>query len=175
MREKYQQTHAKYQAKVSALLQELSAYSPEMLNKRPADGGWSAIQTAWHLLLVEENSLAYIQKKLGFGGTFEKAGLITHWRNFLLHAALFLPLKFKAPATASGDNLPAVIAIEDLRVRWEKVQKNWADFLAGMPEHLLDRAVFKHPRAGRLSWMQTLVFIESHFDRHVLQIRRALR
>lgn len=156
-------------------MQELSSYSPEILNKKPADGGWSAIQTAWHLLLVEENSLAYIKKKLGFGGAFEKAGFGTRWRNFLLQTALFLPLKFKAPATASSDNLPEVITCNDLRVRWEKVQKDWADFLAEMPEQLLDRAVFKHPRAGRLSWMQTLVFIETHFDRHLLQIRKALR
>ena len=175
MREKLQQRQLNYQSKVQLLVQELGSFSPEILNRKPADGGWSAIQTAWHLLLVEENSLAYIHKKLGFGGAFEKAGFSASLRNFLLNAALFLPLKFKAPATASGDNLPDVIPFDDLRERWGAVQKNWTDLLAQLPEDLLDRAVFKHPRAGRLSWMQTLAFIDTHFDRHRLQIQKALR
>ena len=65
MKQKILQSNTKYHAKVAALLREVSQYSEEILNRRPADGGWSALQTAWHLVLVEENSMLYVKKNWG--------------------------------------------------------------------------------------------------------------
>ena len=55
-----------YSQRLQTLLQELAAFDDEKLNRKPADGGWSAIQTMHHLILSEEFSMRYIQKKMGF-------------------------------------------------------------------------------------------------------------
>lgn len=174
IREKLLESNKKYQAKVAALLQELSQYPEAALNKTPANGGWSAQQTAWHLLLVEEKSLQYVHKKLGFGGPFEAAGTGAAWRTFWLLVALRLPLKFKAPASSGGDGLPQHSSLQEISDRWLRIRAEWGEFMAQMPENLLDKAVFRHPRAGRMGWIQLLAFYHAHFDRHLLQIRRSL-
>ena len=167
-------SNAKYNANVAALLHELSEYSEEMLNRPPENGGWSAIQTAWHLLLVEELSFKYIQKKLSYGGTFEKVGFKVYWRSFLLKRFLMLPFKFKAPPNSSGGAMPEHSTFSDLNERWSKIRTDWEAFLRQLPDNILDKAVYKHPRVGRIGWLQMLRFFSEHFDRHLNQIRNAL-
>jgi hypothetical protein len=174
MKKRILELNNRYGEKVASLMQELSAIPPEKLNQPPVNGGWSAIQTAWHLMLVEESAMLYVQKKLGYGGVFNKAGIQTRWRIFLLKAALYLPFKFEAPNTVSGENLPLQSTVDALQGRWEKARTAWTVFLAQMPDNLTDKAVFKHPRAGKISWLQMLDFFESHFNRHLQQIRSAL-
>ena len=174
MKEKLLRSNRKYHQKTESLWQEMAGISEDRLNRKPADGGWSAMQTAWHLLLVEENSLRYVQKKLGFGDTFEKTGIKTAWRSFLLFAALYMPLKFKAPKAASGDHFPEGSSMKELRERWTDVRTSWTDFLSNLPEDLLDKAVYKHPRVGKIGWAQMMDFLHVHFDRHLLQIRKAM-
>ena len=173
MKAKILQSNAKYGAKVDHLLLHLSKIPEEILNRCPANGGWSAAQTAWHLIMVEELSFKYVQKKLGFGGSFEKVGLDGHWRSFWLKIALYLPIKFKAPAT-SGDNLPDKSSYAEISEHWKKTRETWTDFLENLPVELEDKTVYKHPRAGRLGWIQMLSFFEEHFGRHQRQIDRAL-
>ena len=74
IKKKILNSNAKHRVKVEALLQEFAKIPEETLNRRPANGGWSAMQTAWHLLLAEELSYQYVQKKLGFGGSFDTVG-----------------------------------------------------------------------------------------------------
>jgi hypothetical protein len=175
MRQKLICQHSIYVSRVDALLHEMASMQPEQYQQKPADGGWTAIQTAWHLMLVEASSLQYVHKKLAYGGTFEKAGFKAAWQILLLRVILKLPIKFKAPAATSGDQLPENPSFEELHARWKKAQEDWAQFFATMPEDLLDKAVFRHPRIGRINWMQTLDFLDSHFDRHLGQIQRAIR
>ncbi len=174
MKSKILQSNAKYGSKVDALLQYLSKFPEDDLNRRPGGGGWSAAQTAWHLILVEELSYQYVQKKLGFGGSFEKVGFGAQWRSLWLKVAMYLPIKFKAPVTSS-DNLPPYSSFAEIAARWKKVRDAWTAFLSQLPEALEDRAVYKHPRAGRLGWLQMLAFFEVHFARHRGQVERALR
>ena len=174
MKEKIFRANQKYQVQVESLLLELSKFSTENLNQTPENGGWSAIQTAWHLLLVEENTMKYIQKKLGYGAVFQKAGLGARWRTFCLSVAIYLPLKFKAPVASSGENLPLYSTFEEIKERWEASRASWNTFFSTLPAALEDKAVFKHPRIGKIGWMQMLSFFQSHFDRHLRQIRKAL-
>jgi hypothetical protein len=37
-----------------------------------------------------------------------------------------------------------------------------------------DKAIYKHPFAGRLGWPETLAFFTMHLERHTGQIRRTL-
>jgi hypothetical protein len=65
--------------------------------------------------------------------------------------------------------------MEDLSARWANIQSEWMVFLGNMPSEYIDKAVYKHPRAGRISWVQTIDFFETHFDRHQKQIENAFR
>lgn len=164
-----------YNQLVNKLFTELEPYGDEILNRLPATGGWSALQTMHHLILTEELSLAYVKKKLSFNPGLEPAGPGARWRGFLLWLYLSTPLKFKAPKNVGGDNLPNHSTFTDTRARWQNVRAEWTDFFTQMQENLVGMAVYKHPRAGRMGWLQMLAFFETHFDRHIKQIRRAVK
>lgn len=164
----------RYSRKVNRLLAELESLPEEMLNKKPVKGGWSAIQTIYHLILAEELSLAYVKKKLSFNPETKPAGAGARWRGFLLWAYLSTPLKFKAPKNIAEENLPAFAGLAVTRARWHNVRDAWEDFFKQMPENLTNKAIYKHPRAGRLGWNQMLSFFETHFDRHLAQVKRVL-
>jgi hypothetical protein len=159
---------------VETLLAALARHSDEALNQIPAGGGWSAIQTAHHLLLAEQGALQYVRKKLSAPATFERVGLGARWRSGLLWLAMVSPLKFSAPTNVSGEKLPAWATLADTQAEWRRIRAEWADFFATLPDGLADKAVFKHPRAGRIGWLQMLAFFDAHFNRHLKQIRRAL-
>lgn len=164
-----------YTHTVTALLDKMQAYSETVLNRRPADGGWSAMQTIHHLILSEELSLAYVRKKLGFNPELDAVGLGAWWRSFLLWLSLSSPLKFKAPAAISKENLPEYASLPDSRERWLRVRAEWAEFFEKMPDALSDKEVYKHPRAGKISWGGMLWFFETHFKRHRKQMMRAVK
>lgn len=165
----------RYDAQVHQLLEALAAYPDEQLNRKPANGGWSAIQTLHHLLLVEELSLGYVRKKLSFNPHTERVNLGTHLRSLLLSAFLASPLKRRAPDMVGDANLPAFATLADTRRRWEQVRQTWTTFFTELPDSLLDKQVYKQPFAGRLGWLQTLEFFGAHFRRHRKQALRAVR
>lgn len=166
--------NAAYQKEVEQLLEELSASNDAILNMAALDGGWSAIQTVHHLILSEELSLQYVQKKLSFNPKLEKADFQTRLRAAALWFYLNLPIKFKAPAAVNEEKLPGFTTFAQTRERWLAIRRQWTAFLEQLPEDLLDKAVYKHPFAGRLSWSGTLRFFRYHFQRHRKQIRRTL-
>jgi uncharacterized damage-inducible protein DinB len=174
MKEKILSRHAQYDAQVHALLQELAPLGDDLLNRKPDDGGWSAIQTLHHLILVEENSMAYLRKKLSYGPVLEKPGLSAWARSLLLRLTLQSPIKFKAPKAAGNERLPEHATFRETEAQWQKIRTEWFEFFEKMPAELIDKAVYKHPRAGRQSWVQMLDFFISHFDRHRAQARRAV-
>ena len=164
-----------YTQSVHSILAEMQQYSEIVLNRRPADGGWSAIQTMHHLILSEELSLAYVRKKLSFDPTFDTVGLGARWRSFLLWLSLSSPLKFKAPAAISKEKLPDHATLADTRDRWLNIRAEWTQFFEKMPDALLDKEVYKHPRAGKISWGGMLWFFETHCKRHRKQMLNAVR
>jgi len=174
MKKKILQANARYAAQVESLLNELIPLGDERLNRKPADGGWSAIQTLHHLILVEENSMAYIHKKLSFNPPLEKAGLSSWWRSLLLRATLWTPFKFKAPKSAGNERIPESGTLQEVDARWKKIRAEWTAFFEKMSPDLLDKAAYNHPRAGRLSWLHMLDFFSSHFERHRRQVHKAV-
>lgn len=174
MKDKILQRYERHADRIGQLLRELEAFDEAALNRRPANGGWSALQTAHHLLLAEERSLLYIHKKLSGPAQFDPVGAGVRGRALLLWISLRLPIKFKSPPAVDPENLPEQSTLADVRTRWQEIGEGWRAFFAGMPDELGDKAVYRHPRAGRLGWMQTLNFFETHLARHRGQIRRAL-
>lgn len=163
----------KYTESIDAFLRQMSEYSDEQLNRKPADGGWSAMQTMHHLILSEEYSMSYIRKKMGFTSDFAPIDWSARGRSFLLWASLKSPIKFKSPPAIGQEFLPEFATLAETQKRWEAARLTWEEFFDQMPDHLTDKLVYKHPRAGKISWMHTLNFFETHFARHRKQARRA--
>jgi hypothetical protein len=156
-----------------ALMQELSKYSDEQLNKKPADGGWSPIQVLHHLIQAEYGSLLYIQKKLSFDPKLEKSTIINDIRVFIFKITFSFPFKIKAPA-AIADNLPDYADLKSTSKMWADGRQNLKKWLDNADDSIWNLQIFKHPFIGRLSIFHTLGFFGDHAKRHTKQIRKAL-
>jgi hypothetical protein len=172
MKEKILQKYAAHRNQIENLFQLLSQYPTETLRQQPAAGGWSALQVLEHLRLSEEKSLAYLRKKTALADTFETAGLGANIRFTLLKVLLAFPIKFKAPASVDVSDLPASANLEEAHKNYQNTLLEWETFLQNLPETLYDKAVYKHPRAGRLGWLQTIGFFQFHTNRHIKQIKK---
>ncbi len=164
----------RYEEQVDALLNTLEPVSEGDLNAIPAAGGWSALQTLHHLIVTEELGLKYTQKKLHHEPNPENIGLNHRIRSAMLQIYLRLPFAFKAPPVVSGEALPERSTLADTAARWRHIRSAWRQFLEQLPEGLLDKAVFKHPRAGRMGWLDLIAFYQTHFERHRKQALRAV-
>ncbi len=169
------EAYATYQQRVETLLHLMASYGSEQLNRSPGPGQWSAIQVAHHLLLVEQLALRYVKKKLSFRPVLRKAGLREAANRWFLQLYLRTPLRFRAPDAVGEQHLPAFATLADTRQQWEEVREAWRNFLEEMPEELSDKAIFRHPRVGRLSWLGTFAFLKAHLERHRRQVFKALQ
>ncbi len=169
------QKNAAYRRRTAALLDHIAVYGDEQLNRLPASGGWSAMQVVHHLLLVDTLALRYVQRKLGFEPVLQRAGMAERLRLWRLWIYLHAPLKFKAPEAVSEQRFPSFATLADTRRQWEQVAAAWQAFLEALPEDLCDKAVYRHPFVGRLSWGGLFVFLRWHLERHARQMFRTLR
>lgn len=174
MKSKILRRNTTYQKQVDQLLEELASTDDTVLNMSALDGGWSAIQTMHHLILTEELSMAYVKKKLSFNPKLEVPGPEAWFREQILKFYLWAPFKFKAPEMVGDTNLPGFTSFADTRKRWEKIREEWTEFLQQLPDELVDKAVYRHPFAGRFGWLGMLTFFRKHFARHRKQIHRSL-
>jgi hypothetical protein len=164
-----------YYASTQQTLEHFAQYDEATLNKPPADGGWSALQTMEHLILAEERSLQYLQKKTSSGDAdFESVGLKTWYRGTLLGLYMRYGGKIAAPAAVGTENLSRQSTLADMQTRWSQNKENWSQFVEKMPESWASRAIYKHPRAGRLSWAGMLDFFHLHHQRHLVQMKKAI-
>lgn len=143
-------------------------------NTAPAPGQWSAVQVVHHLLYIEGNILQYIQKKMQAEESLPKVGLFTRLRAGFVRLFLRLPgLKAKAPrgvaTLTDADNLPT---LPELRATWEASRRQWERLLNEFPGRQLNRAIFPHPRSGRINIYQVMEFLLDHLLHHQQQIGR---
>lgn len=176
MKKKLTEADHGYRRQIDALMRETSGYSNEALNRKPAAGGWSAIQVMHHLILSEEMSLRYVHKKMSFDNDYPKTGFREAWRYFLLWAFLNLPFKWKAPERIGGNPevLPDFATHAETFERWFKIRDEWSSFFEKMSDELAVRTVYKHPRVGKIGWKHMIGFFREHFNRHHKQIRQRL-
>ncbi|WP_192821174.1 DinB family protein [Rufibacter sp. LB8] len=158
--EKHRQT---YTAQVRAL-------SPDQQQKPPGEGQWSAAQLYYHLWKVENTVLQAIEANLASGRTHKPVSFNTRYRSFLLNLALALPFKFKVPKMI-GD-MPPNVSVAEVEEKWQATSQQWQQFLEKFPEHLQQKEIFKHPRAGLLTMNQTLQFLLEHAAHHKLQMQK---
>ncbi|GAB3743880.1 hypothetical protein GCM10027594_22930 [Hymenobacter agri] len=142
--------------------------------KAPAPGKWSAAQVVHHLLFVESNIVQYIQKKMQSEELLPKVSFFTRLRVQFVRLMLRLPgLKFKAPRgvatlTDAGD-LPT---LPEMRKSWEALRRQLERLLNEFPSRQQNRAIFPHPRSGRITIFQVMEHLVDHLLHHQQQLGR---
>jgi uncharacterized damage-inducible protein DinB len=172
MHPKLQQRYQLLEADRNQLESALASMSEELLQKPMAPGKWSALQTLRHLIMAEQSSVAYMKKKLEHAESATPAGLGARLRAGLLTGWFRLGMKAKAPKAFAEIPVSqtATAVFSDYRAVREELQH----VLDGIPEALIDRELFKHPLAGRMTLDSALDFFRAHYRHHALQIRSQL-
>jgi hypothetical protein len=151
------------------LLDELEGVDEGLLNTSPAEGKWSLNQVVAHLVLVDKLTTEYVEKKTQQPEMLRQAAFSNMYRFILLKLAMKSGMKFQAPVVAA--TVPESASLPSLRRQWDVVRFQLEDVLTGMQQPMLDKCVFKHPRAGYPTISQTLSFLQDHFDHHLTQIQ----
>ncbi len=164
----------KLDADLINLLEDLKDQPDHVLNEKLSPDKWSIHQTMYHLILAEELSLKYVQKKLSFNPELKNTGIMTFFRRTALNLYFLYPFRVKAPAAISNENLPTEVRFWEVVQKWKDVRKETKEYLASLPEDLLKKEIYKHPAIGRLSLKDMLKFYDLHFTRHRKQINRTM-
>lgn len=140
----------------------------------PAVGQWSAAQVVHHLLFIEGNIIQYVLKKMHSDELLPKVGLFTRLRARFVRLLLRVPgFKFKAPrGVATLTDAGAVPALPELRTTWEASRRQLERLLNEFPGRQLNRAIFPHPRSGRITIYQVMDFLLDHLLHHQQQVDR---
>ncbi len=163
------------QKSMVVLLEQIKDQPDTVLNEKPERGGWSVLQVIYHIVLVEEASLAYVKKKLSFGKEIPKAGFKQAMRARYLKTFIRTPIKVKAPEMVGESKMPADIRFWEVLKKWKDNRAELEDFLDQMPDDLLKTELYKHGLVGKLTPKNMLVFFELHFNRHRKQINKVLK
>lgn len=155
------------------LLARLGESDDACLNRRPADGGWSAGQVLAHVIEAERKSLAYVRKKLQDPDAIPRRTLRHRLNGFVLSLAMKGPFKFEVPPVVGEP--PESVDLDDLTRDWQEVRSGWREFVSTFPPELEDRAVYRHPVAGPLTLGDSLRFLITHLERHSRQIDTTLK
>jgi hypothetical protein len=152
----------------TVMLMMVKDLNEQQMHSQPAQGKWSIAQTVAHLIEAEGVSVGYMKKKAKLQESLQKTGVKNMLRSMMLKIALRLPIRYKAPrilGPASND-----IPIHQLEVKWNEVREDLKELLENISREMMDKAIFKHPYAGYLNIVQTLDFLQEHFNRHLKQI-----
>jgi uncharacterized damage-inducible protein DinB len=154
------------------LFDDLKSYDDEIINQKPSPGTWSIAQVLEHLIIAEEGSLKYLQKKTQDTSKVPVAGFGSKWRFLLTNTVFVLNISFKAPAVVvPSDNFAT---IEQLDKKWTQVRTDTLQLLNRLPEADLKKEIWKHAIAGKMDAYQMVSFFNIHFNRHRKQVYRTL-
>jgi len=163
---------SKMESEKATILAELKDHAEELLSKKPDANSWSVAEIVMHLVVAEGGALAYMNKKLEFGG-HKKAKLSGAFKQRFLNLAISVPgIKYKAPAIVEvkeDNNVSYTEAIE----KWNAVRADMAKKYEALDEKLAAHELFKHPAAGKMSTLQGVRFMRQHMNRHIKQMRNA--
>jgi len=156
-----------------SLFDKLDSIDNGLLNFKPDLHSWSVLQVCHHLIVSEELSLLYLNKKLKYKSEIPEAGIRSSFRSFSLNLALRLPFRLSAPQRVS--EFPNTLIWIDLKYRWVNVRDGIKEILEKIPGEINDKLVYKHPSIGRLTLYQMLTFFRTHIKRHEDQISKLIK
>lgn len=137
---------------------------------KPSDHEWSIVQVMTHLMNAEQAILTYIRGKISNPVQLKKAGFQSGLRSLLVSLALKYVKKLKAPAIVA--NPTDTLNFGQVKQAWSEGRDQLRKLLEEMPDELIDKEIFRHPRAGMMNIYQTLIFMREHVQHHMAQIRR---
>lgn len=155
------------------MVHTLEAIDENLLNLTPEPNKWSCAQILVHVNLSLAGTINYMNKKLQKPELIEKANMASWGRSKLLNLALKSNIKFKAPKGL--DILPTNTPLATIKATTQQNIDNLSALLDAFPDDLLNKNVFKHPVAGRISITQTLAFLNVHTQRHQHQIEQIIK
>lgn len=147
----------------NSLTDEQRAFNPE-------SESWNLLQVMRHIITAEKLSLAYIQRKISSKSNIPKTGIDSWFRYLILQFAFYLPLKFKAPKIAQVDE--TYPDFESMKTEWDQVRDGFKKLIDTTDSETLEKAIYRHPRAGLLNMNQAVEFMEIHISHHLKQIER---
>lgn len=155
-------------------LEELFTYMdslPEKRRHQSPEGAWSAVQILYHLKESEKGTAAYLTKKIQAPKSeVPTGGLSSKLCSYFLSKNLRnYSKKFKAPSAFK--EMPEDLNYNEVRAEYLHARENLKDVLEKFESGMLGKAYFKHPRAGRITIIQTMNFLKDHFERHAEQIK----
>lgn len=160
-------TLAHFEARRTALLDELETMDPEHLNARPRPGKWSILEIVEHLVVAEQDVLR--------NPADPATPPLPPWRprHLLAYPSVLLVLRYGIPVRApSRAMLPrGGQPLDELRRRWDAHQAWFREWLAGVGRRELRRRAFAHPVAGPLRPAQAVRILHLHLGTHIRQIR----
>lgn len=151
-----------------ALLDDLLAHSPEQLDFHPVPGAWSLAQVMQHLVLVEEGTVEFLERKPPRPASSRTMADRAKWAFFSRVVAMPIRVKIPTPLVAPTANAPVNALVQ----RWDGARARLAAYLERLAESDLRSIVFKHAIGGALPIVETLEFIGGHMRHHEHQIRR---
>lgn len=157
----------------NTLLNEIKLLSPDKLNKHVPDK-WSTGQVLAHIITAEQLSINYLKKKIQGINETKDTGILGEVKMWVLIISQRLPLKFKAPKGVV-EKTPAFETSEQIEQAWNQTRNDLRELLSQFNDTHLNRAVFKHPVAGKLNIQQTLRFFGEHIIHHQPQIKKLLK
>jgi uncharacterized damage-inducible protein DinB len=170
----FQKHYDRLERQLAELLLFVHALPNDQLTKIPAPGKWSILQILTHLYISEKLSIGYIKKKSLAVNEVGNAGL---WQSVLmvvLKISQRIPVRYKAPK-AVLQNTTEAMPLSDLIAQWNLLRIELKSMLNNLPNHHVNKLVYKHPFAGMLSFPQAVAFFQEHITHHTPQIKRILK
>lgn len=154
------------------LFKDLEGYSEPTLNKPPKTATWSVFQIMHHLMLAEQLSFKYVQKKIDNDAPLNDANIISKMRGVFINSILKLPIKAKAPTVVA--DLPEYSTFWEVVKQWKGQREYMRAYFKDLPEEFFNKEIYKHPMGGRISIEDMLSFFQNHYKRHLKQINKTL-
>jgi uncharacterized damage-inducible protein DinB len=163
----------KLEAQRTELLSAVAGASEGALTSKP-DGKWSVLEILTHIVTAEQLSQAYLKKKMQGIESLPEAGLSSWLRSGLLTVSQRLPLRYKAPRRVV-ENTPEGLPLAEIKNRWDASRQEYRELLGRITETTVNKAVYKHPRAGYMNVLQMITFYRDHIVHHRPQIISRLK
>lgn len=169
---KVQSSFKKIEQQRSQLLQEISLLSEKQQLFKPKEDSWNVLQVCMHLIIAEENSLAYMKRKIKGIDRIKSAGFWAKLRLGLLNSLVKTRIKFKAPKVVELDQNMKIEDFDTVQKRWDKIRTDLYNFADKLDHERSEKMIFKHPIAGMFNVRQLFDFIKTHVQHHVYQVDR---
>ena len=168
MRKTLENKLAKLNSETEGIFEKLQLIELNSLQKNGK--GWSIIQVLSHLEMAESASLGYMKKKILAGSEMGRTKALYKFKMEITNLLLQSSLKWKAPSQVS--NPEGSYSLDEIREKWKTTRSSLKDYINEYPEELLDKAVYKHPMAGRQGLEQAIDSFIYHQRHHMHQIKR---